>query len=122
MPETLEEVLADVRGELPVLRKNRATMPPDRVEEFLTRLEEATEEFRLFISEADAALRSGHSADWLRARFPQWERQGHAKMIRGKRHYRTLIVPPRAKTARAYDAGRAAARQRGTEVEEPTRG
>ncbi len=73
---------------------------------------EAAHEYLTWLSETDAMLQSGRSREWLRSRFPEWERAGHARSAgRGVRQYRAMIVPRRAAVQQAAEAGREAARQ-----------
>lgn len=102
---TLEQVLADARGELPVLRRHGASVPVAQVEQLLDAIAEATEDYRRFLFEPDARLHSGASVPWLRAQFTRWEAEGHAYRDHGKRFYRQIVLPRRADTARARAAG-----------------
>lgn len=105
---TLEQVLADKRGELPILRKHGQGALADALEQFADEVAEASEEYRVWLTEMKAELRSGRSARWLRSQFPAWEREGHAKLENGQRYYRELIVPQRANPIAAYEAGKRA--------------
>ena len=106
----LAEVLADLRGEAAVLRKNRATFSVDRVEEFCDRVTAAAEDYLTWLSEKDAAIRSGHSEDWLRGRFEALRRDGHARLAGRARQYRACAIPRRADVINAAARGREAAR------------
>lgn len=110
MTRDLDQVISDARSELPILRKHGHDTVAAALEKLLDDVAEASEDYRRFVAEEDAMLRSGHRAPWFRQRYPEWERQGHAKMIRGRRHYRLVIVPRRARLAEAREAGRRAAR------------
>jgi hypothetical protein len=109
-PLDLSQVLADAREEATVLDANRATFSVARVREILKAVEVASEEWLTWLSETDAAIRSGYSVDWLRARFPGWERDGHARLQSRARQYRAVVIPRRANTAAAAARGREAAR------------
>jgi hypothetical protein len=109
---SLEQVLADVRGELPILRKHKQDALADALERLCKDVANAAEEYLLFVSETDAQLRTGRSLRWLRARFPEWERAGHGRWRSGHRQYRLLILPQRANPQAAYEAGKAAGRER----------
>lgn len=111
MPETLEQVLADMREEVQSLRRARAQMPLDRVGEWTDAIQNAAEEWLTWLSESDAAIRCGFSEGWLRARFEMWKRDGHARMKGRARQYRACVVPRRADVAEASNRGRAAARE-----------
>lgn len=104
------QVITDAREETQVLRRNGAGMAPDRVEEILDEIVAAATEYFTWVSEPEAMIRSGHKLPWFRARFAEWERQGHARWNprnRKERQYRLLIVP----LAHDIDAVRAAARR-----------
>lgn len=108
--KSLEQVLADWRGELPVLRKHGQTALADAIEKFASEVATAAEPYLAWIPESDAAIRSNHRGEWFRARFPGWERQGLARYApnnRRQRQYRLLIVP----VATNLDAVRADARR-----------
>ena len=108
--DTLEDVLADERGAAQVLRANGHAHDAELIERVCDRVSEAAEDYLRWLSEADARLRSGRSVAWLRSRFPEWERAGHAKMLRGARRYRALVIPERAHLSDAREAGRRAGR------------
>ena len=76
-----------------------------------TEAEAGAGEWLHWITEPEAALRSGRSAAWLRGRFREWQPQGHARQVgRAKRVYRAAVVPRRPSLVEAANAGRAAAR------------
>lgn len=109
--ETLEQVIADVRGELPILRRRGSKQVADAIEEVIDRVAAAARDYLTFVSEQDAMMRSDRSQEWLRARYPQWERQGNARRNPHnprERQYRLLIIPLSAQT----EAARADARRR----------
>lgn len=107
---TLEQVLADHRGDAAVLRRNSHVHDAELLERFCDEVAEAAHEYLTRLSEAEAMLRSGRSREWLRSRFPEWEAQGNAwRGPRGERGYRMLVVPRRANIERAYQAGRQSA-------------
>lgn len=110
MAETLEQVLADARGEIPLLRKRRLSWDPDAIAEFVDRVAAASEEWLMWLSESDAAIRCGFSESWLRARFETWRRDGHARMVGRNRQYRACAIPRRADIVSAANRGREAAR------------
>lgn len=104
MAETLEQVLADAKGEIPVLKKRGGIVLAEALEEFVTRIEQATHDFRTFVSEKEAMVRGDKSQKWLRDRFPEWQRQGNARFNPKnprERQYRLLIVPVAANTSAA---------------------
>lgn len=107
----LEQVLADWREDAAVLHRQGQRIQAETIQRFAQDVEEAAHEYITWLDEDDAMLRSAHSQRWLRSRFPEWERAGHAKYERGRRWYRMLVVPGRANLSRAYDSGRLAAEQ-----------
>lgn len=117
--DTLEQVLADLRGDVPVLRKHGAAVPLSEYEAAIARVARAAEPFTTWLPESDAMLKSAHTREWFRGRYPQWERLGHARRGKGgKREYRDCIVPQRVdldavranaeRAARGEDAERGA--------------
>lgn len=110
MSRTLEQVLADLRGDAAVLRRNGHVHDAELLERTCDQVAEAAHEYVTHLSEGEAMLRSSHSREWLRSRFPEWEAQGNAwRDPRGVRTYRMLVVPRRANTERAFEAGRRSA-------------
>lgn len=101
---TLETVLADYRASADALDRTRRTSDAKAIREFCDDVEKAAEDYLVFLAETEAVLWSGYSKEWLRARFPAWERLGHAKVRdHGKRDrmYRRCILPRRADLAAA---------------------
>lgn len=111
MADTLEQVLADVRGEAQVLRKHGDARTADVIDQVIDRVRAAAEDYITWLEESDAELRSGHVTRWLRSRFPEWEALGHARREHGRRQYRQCVVPLRANRSAAREAGRDAARE-----------
>lgn len=98
MARSLEQVLADAEGELPVLRKHGSSAIADAIERLCAEVRQAAEDYMVWLSESDAVLASDHSAAWFRARFAGWQRQGLARWNprnQRERQYRALIVPRR---------------------------
>lgn len=94
--ETLEEIIETTRAELRVLRKWGFKDVADPFEELVKRVEAATYEYRTFVTEKDAVMRTGKSVPWLRSRFSEWERQGNARYNprnSRERTYRVLVLP-----------------------------
>lgn len=108
----LDTVLADLRGEAAVLRRAGHREQADAYERFASLVADATEDFRTFLTEPQAALRSGKSQAWLRSRFAGWLADGNARhgTRRGERLYRALVVPRRPNIEAALEAGRRAGR------------
>lgn len=108
MPEQLDTVIADMRSDAQVLRRNKDERTASILEAWAKRVADASEDFRVFLGEADAMLRAGlRKPDALRRQFAGWATQGHAYTdARGRRFYRKLIVPQRANVRAAREAGR----------------
>lgn len=106
MTETLEQVLADARGEAAVLRRAGHRDQADYIEALCDRVAKSTEDYSRFISEADAKIRSNKATDWLRERFRQWQSEGNAEIRGNVRYYRMLVVPKRPDLDAARKAGR----------------
>ena len=115
MTRSLDQVLADARGELPILRKHGQHHVADAIERLCDEVSEAAAPFLTWLSEAEAQLQSDHAAAWLRRRFPQWERMGLARWHPNRptqRQYLRVAVPrSRNLDAVRADAAREAARQ-----------
>lgn len=109
--ESLEDVIADERGQAAVLRHNGHSRDAEQIERVCNRVSAAAEEYMRFISEAQATSRTNKSVDWLRSRFPEWLAQGHAKKIGAGRYYRMVVLPVRANVSAAREEGRRAARE-----------
>lgn len=110
MAEALEQVLADARGELPVLRRRNGSWSAKDIEEFIDRVAAATEEWTTWLSEGDAAVRSGLTPTTLRGRFEGLRRDGHARLNGRARQYRACAIPRRTNLTNAAARGREAAR------------
>lgn len=101
MNETLEDVLSDARQKIPVFKKGGGFAVAEVLEEFVTRVSQTTHDYRTFVSEKEAIIRSGKSLAWLRDRFPEWKRQGNAEKEGRARRYRLLILPVAARISSA---------------------
>lgn len=111
----LDQVIADNRGELAVLRKHGQRELAEAIERVLEEVAEASAPFTVWLSEGEAQLRSGKSRQWLRVRFAAWERQGLARWNPHRpteRQYLSCVIPQdRNLDAVRADAAREAARQ-----------
>lgn len=110
MAEDLEQVLADARGELPILARRGAGWSTKDIAEFIDRVSSAAEEWLTWLSEGDASIRCGYSEGWLRGRFEALRRDGHARLVGRNRQYRACAIPRRANLVTASARGREAAR------------
>jgi len=107
----LEDVLAAWRSDAVVLHRHGDTRLAEQIEQFASDVESVTEDYRTWLSDSDARLRSGKSVSWLRNYFPEWERLGLAKFEGRERFYRALVVPQRRNIESARAAARRAALQ-----------
>lgn len=112
-PRRLEDVLADWRGQAAVLRHNGHKAQADSIEAVCEDVARSQSAWLDWLEEEEARARSGKSAEWLRARFAEWEAQDLAERRGRKRYYRRVIVPrrPNLEAARAQaerDARRSA--------------
>lgn len=109
MSETLEQAIADERGDVAVLRRKGMGREADAIEKAVERIAAAAAPFLDWLSEGEAVLRSSHSREWLRERFPSLADQGLARWNPARpreRQYLRCAVPQRANTSAARDAGR----------------
>ena len=112
MAKPLETVLADWREKASVLRGVKHTHDAELIDAICDEVARSAEDYLRFVSEPDAMLRSGKSADWLRARFSEWEQQGHAEMRKRVRYYRAVVVPRRPDLEAARAMGRKGERRK----------
>jgi hypothetical protein len=110
MTPDLAQIIAEAAEEAALLERNGAGFSVGRVRELLAQIGQAAEEYMTWLSEGDAAIRSGFSMTWLRGRFDSLQRDGHAKLVGKARQYRACAIPRRANTALASARGREAAR------------
>lgn len=106
--ETLEEAIASEREDAAVLRRKGFVADAERIERVLERVARAAEPFTEWLSEREAALRSGRSTDWLRAQFPGLQAQGLARFGQARptdRQFLRCAIPQRANTSAAREAG-----------------
>jgi hypothetical protein len=109
MRTPLEQVLSDLLGEASVA--DRLGHPHDA--KLLRRVvglvkESSAEEYLTWLSEKEAVLRSGKRVEWLRKRFPGWERQQLARLNGRHRQYRMAALPPAVNLDAARAQGRRA--------------
>lgn len=90
---TLDEALTIARQDAVVMAKYGGTYKPEAVAAMLDAIARAAAPFLLWLSESDAMLRSGRSAEYYRSRFARWEQEGVARKVAGKRQYLAVLVP-----------------------------
>ena len=93
---TLEQALADWRETANRARYLGHTAQAVALEKCLDDVELATLDYRAWLSEAEAVLRSGWSPRRLRGHFAEWSEQGMAEKRGRVRYYRQVMVPRRA--------------------------
>ena len=111
--KSIEQVIADAREEAAVLRKHGQDAIASAIDRVCDEVADATEDYRTWLTETDAMLRSGHTRAWLRNRFPAWDRQGMARWSpknSAAREFRALIIPQRTNLAALRADARLAAR------------
>ncbi len=114
MPQhDLGQLITDWHGDATVLHRRGQHALAEQLEQCAREVQLAAEEWLTWVTELEAALFSGQTTRWLQSRFPAWERRGMAKRDGRTRKYRLCIVPRRAETDAAFEAGRAAARGSG---------
>lgn len=105
---TLDQVLADLRGEAAVLRLNGHRIQADTLERACEQVAASCPDYLRWISVEDAIVRSGRSAEWLRGRAAEWAGLGHARRDGRKWWFRAIVVPIRPIRALERDRGAAA--------------
>jgi hypothetical protein len=108
---TLDELLAEYRADAAVLRRYGDVQVADALLRVANDVEKAAEPYLRFISETEASIRAGKSADWIRSRYADLAREGHARKVGGARLYREVAIPRRSDVVAAREAGRAAAKR-----------
>lgn len=106
---TLEQVLADWRGDAAVLRRQGHEAQALLLERHAETVTAAARDYLTWLSEAEAQLHAGKTVAWLRGRFPALEADGNAKRDGRRRIYRLVALPHRADPGKAYREGRSAA-------------
>lgn len=109
---TVEQVLADTREDAEVLRRRGHVHDAELMTKICDQFAAALEDYLTWLKEPKARVQSGHATAWLRARFAQWESQGHARLRDGVREYRAIILPRRSHPELDYAAGERAAEER----------
>ncbi len=96
MSRSLEQVLADYRGEAAVLRMNGHKAQAESIERVCDDVARSLEAYLDWLEESEAMARSAKGVDFYRNRFSDWEAQGLAKWHGRRRYYRRIVVPRRA--------------------------
>lgn len=104
---TPEQVITDWRGHAQVLRARGHGHDAALLEQCADEITTALGAFLVWVSEADAMLKSGRQIDYFRSRFAEWAAQSVPMAeLRGRhRWYRSLIVPQRTHASAARMAG-----------------
>lgn len=106
----LAQVIADAREEAAVIRRAGHGDQSEYVEALLDKVFAAAEDYIIWLSEAEARLKSGLSTKTLHRRWRELFDSGNARFnAKGEREYRSCAIPPRPDVAAAREAGRATA-------------
>jgi hypothetical protein len=107
----LDQVLADARQEVVILRSNGNKLQAKTLERFADRVAASMVDYLTWLPEDRATLYSGLKAPALRSRFPSLELRGLAKWDEGgrRRLYRRQALEHRGNAEAAREAGRRAA-------------
>jgi hypothetical protein len=92
----LADVLADWRGEAAVLRRRGDERAAKLLEQCASEAAIVSDEFTMWLSETDAALRAGWSTDQVRRHARKFLESGHVAYERRAYRLRACIVPRRA--------------------------
>jgi len=103
---TLEDVLANERGEAAVLRARKHGAEADAIERVCDRVSAALAHYLTWLSESEAALRSSRSRAWLREHFAGMASKGDAKREGRHRLYRASGLPETVNPQDARQRGR----------------
>jgi hypothetical protein len=104
----LEETLAHWTDLSLALHETGHTRDAELIKRFCAEVASATEEYRRWLSEPEAILRSGRTRNWLRFQFTSWEAAGHARRDGKQRHYRMIVVPTRGAAQKPFEEGQRA--------------
>jgi hypothetical protein len=105
---TFEDVLADLRERITMLRVEGHPVQAASVERAVEQLVAALPEYLALLSEAEAVTYSGRSLAYLRARFGAWHSRGLAEWHGRVRYYRRCVLEHRGNADIAREAGRRA--------------
>lgn len=105
---TIEDVLADLRERVTMLRVEGHPVQASSVERAIEQLVATLPEFLVLLSEAEAMTYSGRSLSYLRARFGAWHARGLAEWHGRARQYRRCVLEHRGNADIAREAGRRA--------------
>jgi hypothetical protein len=106
---SLDELLANWRGEAAVLRARGHVADAKLLEQCADEVADTSSEYLTWLSEREAILYSGRSVDYLRGKFEQLALRGLAKAHGRTRYYRRACLEHRGNAEAARAAGRRAA-------------
>jgi hypothetical protein len=104
MSETrdLNQILADAREEAKIIGRMGNAQQAEYLTSLLDRIQDATEDYLLWLSEEKAQLKSGLSARTLRRRFKELYDCGLARYnVKHQREYRSVAIPSRPEVEQA---------------------
>jgi hypothetical protein len=95
-PGDLGQILADAREEAKIIERMGNAPQAKYLLQLLDKISEATEDYRLWLSEDKAQLKSGLSVRTLRRRFRELYDCGLARYnLKHQREYRSVAIPSR---------------------------
>lgn len=105
MPAALAAVLERARRDAEAYTRTGDRMPAGVLVQLVNEIQ-STDEWALllWITEARAAVRSGHDARWFRRRFAEWQAAGLARETPNGREYRACVLPQRADVGQHAEA------------------
>ena len=106
---TIEQVLADLRERVTMLRVEGHPVQAASVERAVEQLAAVLPEYLVVLSEGEAMTYTGRSLAYLRARFGAWHTRGLAEWRGRVRYYRRCVLEHRGNADIAREAGRRAA-------------
>jgi hypothetical protein len=108
---TYEEAMAEAWGEVSLMRRYGSAAAADKWGALLGNIRDSLPEYSDYLTETEATTYSGRTAEWLRARYLQWEARGMAKRVGRLRHYRRCVLEHRGNLIAAKEAGRLAVKR-----------
>jgi len=105
MADTIETVLADMHSDAAALQRNGDARGAQLLADWAARWADATEDVRVFVSEADALL-TGVSRAYLARNRDGWAARGDAQRDGRTWRYRRSVLPARTPASIAREAGR----------------
>lgn len=96
----IEQTLADWLENAQVARRLGHERDATLIERIVRDVQDAAEDYLMWLTESQVVVRSGWSARWWRARFPELAADGNARFKDGRREYRQVAVLRRIREVR----------------------